>query len=327
MVWLWKTVLRHLGGGSDSQVSHPDLATNMTRNPQWLLDHSSNKYSQTGEDGVIAKTLSLLPETDGWCVEFGAWDGVYLSNVRRLILEERYRAILIEGDRKKFKSLKANFANNKDVETLCRFVGFGDRDGLDEILSSYRIPTNFDFLSIDIDGNDYHVWEAVKEYRPKVVCVEFNPTIPSEVHFVQTPDPRIAQGCSLLALYELARVKSYELVCVLPFNAFFVAREYFAAFEIADNSPPFLRKDLSAITWLFSGFDGSVHLAGSKRMPWHGLSIDERGLQVLPRILRSYPENYTFFQRRLLRLVKTLRLFRNQQFSFVPRSMELKKKH
>lgn len=282
----------------------------MNKEPQWLLDCTSDTYSQTGEDGVIAKILSLLPETDRWCVEFGAWDGIYLSNVRKLIMEERYRAILIDGDDKKFQSLKSNYAGNNDVQTVNAFVGFDANSGLDKILRSHSIPKNFDFLSIDIDGNDYHVWDAVKEYRPKVVCIEFNPTIPSEVHFVQKPDTRTNQGSSLLALDQLARAKGYQLVCVLPWNAFFVDEKYFAKFEIADNKPQAMRKDHSQITWVFSGYDGSVHLAGAKRMPWHGLSISEREIQVLPRFLQSFPDNYTGPQKMLFRLLKTLGLLR-----------------
>lgn len=289
-------------------VSDLEKAKDMNNETQWLLDYSSNTYSQTGEDGVIAKILSLLPETDGWCVEFGAWDGVHLSNARRLILEERYRAILIEGDERKFQSLRSNYAGNNEVKTLNTFVGFDADNGLDRILSPYSIPKSFDFLSIDIDGNDYHVWKAVKDYRPKVVCVEFNPTIPSEVHFVQTPDPRTNQGCSLLALDQLARAKNYQVVCVLPWNALFVDEKYFAKFEIADNRLQLMRKDHSYITWFFSGFDGSVHLAGAKRMPWHGIPIDERAMQILPVVLRSYPDNYTGLQRMLFRLLKALRL-------------------
>lgn len=72
----------------------------MNAKPEWLLDYASNIYSQTGEGGVIAKILAMLPETDHWCVEFGAWDGLFLSNVRRLIEENDYSAILIEGDKK-----------------------------------------------------------------------------------------------------------------------------------------------------------------------------------------------------------------------------------
>lgn len=283
----------------------------MNKEPQWLLDCSSNTYSQTGEDGIIAKILSLLPETDRWCVEFGAWDGIHLSNVRKLILEERYRAILIDGDDRKFQSLRSNYAGNNEVQTVNAFVGFDADSGLDRILSSHSIPKNFDFLSIDIDGNDYHVWEAVKEYRPKVVCVEFNPTIPSEVHFVQKPDHRTNQGSSLLALDQLARAKGYQLVCVLPWNAFFVDEKYFAKFEIADNKPQLMRKDHSLITWIFSGYDGSVHLAGAKRMPWHGMSMTEREIQVLPRFLQSFPDNYTGLQKMLFWLLKRLGLLRS----------------
>jgi hypothetical protein len=291
-------------------LSSHEKGMDMSKEPHWLLDYSSDTYSQTGEDGVLSKILSLLPETDGWCVEFGAYDGLYLSNVRKLILEERYRAILIEGDDRKFQSLRRNYASNNEVETVNAFVGFDADNGLDKILSSYSIPKNFDFLSIDIDGNDYHVWEAIKEYRPKVVCVEFNPTIPSEVHFVQARDPRITQGCSLLALDQLARSKGYQAVCVLPWNAFFVDEKYFAKFEIADNKPQVMRKDHSQITWFFFGYDGSVHLAGAKRNSWHGISIDERQMQVLPRVLRTYPDNYTRLQKILFRLLKTLRVLR-----------------
>ena len=59
----------------------------MNAKPEWLLDYASNSYSQAGEDGVIAKILAMLPENDHWCVEFGASDGLVLSNVRRLIEE------------------------------------------------------------------------------------------------------------------------------------------------------------------------------------------------------------------------------------------------
>jgi hypothetical protein len=281
----------------------------MNDKSEWLLNYASNTYSQAGEDGVIAKILAMLPELDRWCVEFGAWDGIYLSNVRRLIEEEGYSAILIEGDKKKFESLRINYANNNSVATVNRFVGFNVEDGLDKILSSYSIPNNFDFLSIDVDGNDYHIWKAINEFRPKVICVEFNPTIPSEVNFVQTPDPGINQGCSLLSLDELARSKRYELVCVLRHNAIFVDQSYFPKFEISNNQPEVLRKDLSNITWFFLGYDGTVHLAGSRRMHWHNkLHIDEKKLQILPRVLRSYYSNYSIFQKLLFRFLKKLRL-------------------
>jgi hypothetical protein len=281
----------------------------MSQDPRWLLEHTRDTYSQSGEDGVLAKMLMLLDRSQ-WCVEFGAWDGIHLSNVRRLIQEESYRAILIEGDRQKYELLKRNYADNKNVQPVHAFVGYQAGDSLDKILASYSIPSDFDVLSIDIDGNDYYVWEAFNRYRPKIVCIEFNPTIPTEVDFRQIADARTNQGSSLMALDQLGRSKGYELVCVLPFNAVFVDKTYFPRFDIADNRPQVMRKDHSAITWLFSGYDGTVHLAGAKNLPWHGLSLEEQRMQVLPRLLRSYPDSYTPFQKLLFRAMAKLRLLR-----------------
>lgn len=282
----------------------------MQKEPHWLLAHASDTFSQTGEDGIIARILSLLPETDRWCVEFGAWDGVHLSNVRKLIVEAQYNAVMIEGNPEKLQALRMNYDGNARVHAVNAFVGFDRNNNLDTILSAYDIPKNFDFLSIDIDGNDYYVWEAVEQYRPKVVCVEFNPTIPSEVVFVQPAVPGVNQGCSVAALEQLAQQMRYKLVCVLPWNAFFVDEKYFDRFEIADNSVHALRKDLSAITWLFSGYDGSVHLAGMKKLPWHDCAIDERRMQVLPRLLQTFPGDWTRFQKRFFRWLLRLGLLR-----------------
>src|SRR5207302_7194236 len=106
--------------------------------------------------------------------------------------------------------------------------------------------------SIDIDGNDYHVWEKISDYEPKVVCIEFNPTVPAEVDFVQHADPHLKQGASLLALSRLGKAKGYELISVLTSNAFFVKAEYFPRFGIEDNSPQALWEDLSNVTYIFS---------------------------------------------------------------------------
>ncbi len=64
----------------------------MERVSEWLLEFKDNNYSQTGEDGVIKKILEILPENDNWCVEFGAWDGIFLSNVKNLIEHASYSA-------------------------------------------------------------------------------------------------------------------------------------------------------------------------------------------------------------------------------------------
>ena len=266
--------------------------------PTWLLDYKHNVYSQSGEDGIIDKILEVLPFNDQWCVEFGAWDGVHLSNTRYQILSKGFSAVLIEGDSRRFLELKNNYIQTEGcVIPIHGYVGFSDHDNLDQILAETPIPRDFDLLSIDIDGNDYHVWRRVEHYRPKIVVIEFNPTIPTEVKFVQSADSSINQGSSLLSLVDLGREKGYELVCVLPLNAFFVRKEYYSLFQMESNSPQVLRTDLSAITYLFTGYDGRLFLRGASDMPWHGIRLRESSLQPLPVFLRRYSGNYSRFQK------------------------------
>jgi len=275
-------------------------------NSLWPLACRRDIYSQTGEDGVVQALLEKLPESDRWCVEFGAWDGIYANNTRRLITEEGYNAVLIEGDEKRVADLRRNYATNPKVLPIHRFVTTSGSNRLDAILAQTPIPKNFDFLSIDIDGNDYYIWESLADYRPKLVVVEFNPTIPNEVDFVQDNSPNVNHGCSVAALVRLASTKGYELACVLPFNAFFIKAEYFPLLEIPDNSLNTLRTDKSNITYFFSGYDGTIFIRGNKSLSWIGIPLQESRMQHLPLWLRRYPGNYNYFQKQALKLYKSL---------------------
>lgn len=256
---------------------------------RWLDAHAANVTSASGEDGIVEKALELLPARDRWCVEFGAWDGRRASNTYNLVSNRAYSAVLIEPDPERFAQLLETHAGNERVIALRRRVGFGPEDGLDAILAETPIPVDFDVLSIDIDGCDYHVWNAVRRYRPKIVLVEFNPTIPTPVEFVQEASLDVAQGSSLSSLALLGRAKDYELVAVTHTNAIFVERRYFPAFGIADNSPQALRRTDEHVTYLFHGYDGTVFLSGARRLLWHGLPLAEAQMQRLPRRFRRHP--------------------------------------
>jgi methyltransferase FkbM-like protein len=264
----------------------------VTNNNRWLLEHAANVNSQTGEDGIIAKTLEVIGEPRRWCVEFGAWDGRHLSNTYDLVSRKEFSAVLIEGSPRRYRDLAATFAGNPKVTTINAFVGFGPGDGLDAILARTPIPEDFDVLSIDIDGNDYHVWKAVTRYRPRVVVIEYNPTIPSAVDFVQAADPAVNHGSSIAAQARLGREKGYELVAVTLHNCVLVRSEYFAAFGIADNSVQALRADESMVTYIFNGFDGTVFVRGSGKLGWHNVPYRESRLQHVARVFRKFPDNF-----------------------------------
>ena len=274
---------------------------------QWLNAFARDVTSQAGEDGILARILETLPEKTGWCVEFGAWDGRHRSNSCHLIENSGYAAVLIEGNARRFEDLKRHCARFPRALPIHAMVGFGENDNLDALLAGTAIPSEFDVLSIDIDGNDYHVWDATKRYRPRVVIIEFNPTVPTPVDFVQAKDPGLNQGSSLKALDRLVRSKGYCLVATTKLNAIFVEQRHFPAFNIADNSIEALRVDDSAVTYVFNGYDGTVFVRGLGEMGWHRLPYRESHLQQLPRWLRQYPDHYPPWKRMIARLYRSLR--------------------
>ena len=269
------------------------------------LNHfARNVYSQFGEDGILEVILSKFPETNCWCVEFGAWDGRLMSNTCHLIQSKNYRAVLIEADSRKFKELAANYSGNRSVTTVCALVDWQDHK-LDDILASTEIPRDFDLLCIDVDGNDYHIWAATHLYSPKVVCIEFNPTVATGIEFVQKAKAGISQGASITSMVALGKDKGYELVAATRNNAIFVAEKYLRLFELVDNRPEALRIDSAWVTQIFWGMDGKLFMAGNETMPWHGISI-RRLIREIPRSLGGFPVAMPWWKRKAFAAWKKL---------------------
>jgi hypothetical protein len=256
----------------------------------YLQKYQKNITSQCGEDGVIEKIFEIIGASNKWCVEFGAWDGKHFSNTWSLINQHGWKAVLIEGDKGKFKELVENCANNTGVITVNKFVDTVDgSNSLDFILSKTSIPNDFDFLCIDIDGCDWHVWRLLKQYRPRLVVIEFNPTIPNHVSFVQDNDLTINHGSSLRAMIELGWEKGYELIATTLGNAFFTRKEDFGKFGIEDNSIESMHSLDKFESTFFQLYDGTVMLGGCTQLLWHGgLPINFEDIQVLPRALRKF---------------------------------------
>ena len=247
--------------------------------------------SQFGEDALLAAALERLPTRTRWCVEFGAFDGERDSNTFALVERGGYSAVLIEGDRRRGRRLEARWAHRDDVVTLTRMVGWGQTDRLDAILATTPIPRDFDLLSIDVDGNEHHIWAAVEAYRPSLVMVEFNPTIPNGIEFVQPADPGVTQGASITSLTALAREKEYELIAATSVNALYVVRELFDRFGIEDNSVDAMRTDRSWQSQIFFGYDGRAFLVGDRGLWWHGLQLPAQ-VRMVPRPFARFPGRF-----------------------------------
>lgn len=251
-----------------------------------LHSFARNVHSQSGEDGILEELLRRLPDTPTWAVEFGAWDGKTLSNSYRLITEKNFSAVLIEASPEKFPALQQTFAARSDVQCVREFVTFAGNSSLDAILARTSLPPEFGVLSIDIDGADYYVWESLYRYRPRIVVIEFNPSIPNDVEFVQPRDMSVHQGSSLLALVNLGKKKGYELAAVTDLNAILVEQTHFAALGYSANHPDDLRPVNRFATRLYQLYDGTLVLDGCRRLIWDGLPLPFEKLQILPRWLR-----------------------------------------
>ncbi len=136
----------------------------------WLATRKQTVTSQWGEDGIIESIFERIGTNNKWCCEFGAWDGKHLSNTWNLIHNRGWQGVLIEGE----KSRASKLSNIPGVVPMCAFVEVSGRDSLDILLSRTPIPYDFDLLSIDIDNDDYYVWEGLTKYRPRVVIIEIN---------------------------------------------------------------------------------------------------------------------------------------------------------
>ena len=261
-------------------------STNSTNN--YLREFRGNVTSQFGEDGIIAKIFDIMGETNKFCIEFGAWDGRLASNTWTLINNGSWRGVLIEGDLQRFHDLIANCEGKQNAILVNKYVGFGE-NSLDAILKAAGCPNDPDLLSIDIDGMDWYVWNQLEHFSPRLVVIEFNPTIPNDVFFVQARDQSFNHGSSLLALIELARQKGYELVVTTDVNAFFVRSDLFHLFGIEDNSIGAIHNPGAYESRIFQLYDGTLVLAGRKSLFWSEIPIEDWMLQPLAKRHRRFP--------------------------------------
>jgi hypothetical protein len=206
------------GAGSRSQ---PGAPTGIARLERRVM-------SQNGEDGILRELFARIGEGGKYFVEFGVEDGLE-CNAAYLAKYGGWSGVMLEGDPDRAEALKRNLGSDK-VTTGQAFL---TRENIVEIFRRYAVPTDFDLLSIDVDGNDYWIWEALSEYKPRVVVIEYNATYPPPARWVMSYNPEHRWdgtsyfGASLASLVDLGSKLGYEFVGTesAGLNAFFVRRD------------------------------------------------------------------------------------------------------
>ena len=188
-------------------------------------------YSQNDEDGIIEEIFSRIGTTNKKFIEFGVQNGLE-SNGHYLLLKG-WSGLWLEYDEKFYNEILINFKNVIKNEKLLVANEFVTKDNIDSILLKYEQEREIDLLSIDIDGNDYHVWKAISNICPRVVVIEYNAKIPPTCDWIMpyceqhTWDGGDKHGASLLALEKLGTDKGYTLVAtnISGVNAFFIRND------------------------------------------------------------------------------------------------------
>jgi hypothetical protein len=180
----------------------------------WLMGQQRNDTSQFGEDGLIQAVLAHCGESNRWCFEVGAADGLFFSNTKRL-RDLGWHAVLIEADGR-LADVCRRWESNKVKVIHERISG-----NLDAILSRCGAPADPDLGVIDIDGQDYWEFKTLVS-RPRVLLVEFmyvneNMTDPAFI-----PPPGGDGQAGFEAIVGLGRDKGYTAIAKTFCNVLFV---------------------------------------------------------------------------------------------------------
>jgi hypothetical protein len=230
--FLWRWVFYHKIYGT---------ATAKNKNFLSYLDESAlfsreklNVFTTGDEDGILLNIFTKISTTDKIFVDIGSNDCIN-SNCANLAFHHNWNGLFIDGNKtilergkhiysKYFGKLSKRFSFTQAIVTV---------NNINEILNSFLLQKEIDLLSIDLDGNDYFIWDKITALNPRVVVTEvqvekgsldFIPEYSNEFEFYESNLPK---GASPLSMIKLAESKGYKLVAANNgcYNLFFVRKD------------------------------------------------------------------------------------------------------
>lgn len=219
----------------------------------YSIQSSSNKklsdvgwkvYSQSNEDGILHYIFSIIGKVNKKCIELCAGDAKECNTIN-LILNDFWVGLLVDGNQDNVKKGKTWLRKHPSTyvyppKFICQWI---TKENINQIIQENGFDGEIDLLSIDVDGVDYWLWEAINVVQPRVVVIEYQQhlgpnkslSIPYSADFnawtypVSGWLPNYA-GASLKALNKLATKKGYRLIGCnnYCFNAFFIKSDILA---------------------------------------------------------------------------------------------------
>lgn len=213
------------------QNGHILSSLNEARTSNDLKDYEFRIFSQWGEDGIIQKLIKSVPIVNKTFVEFGV-ETFFESNCRFLMMKDNWSGFIIDGSSKNVEKIKnSSYYWKYDLQAIDAFI---DRENINDLIKQSGFNEDLGLLSVDLDGVDYWVLEAIKSVRPRILVVEYNAafgskraiSVPYRSDFNRTKahSSNLYWGASLGALVHYAKIAGYDFVGTnsAGINAFFV---------------------------------------------------------------------------------------------------------
>ena len=207
------------------------LSEDRYQQPGKLNKFEYQVLSQNGEDGIIYEIFKRIGVKSKYFVEFGVGNGT--ENNSAYLLMQNWSGAWIEGSPQHCNEMKIAYADLINTKRLQIKESFITKENIVALFQDLNIPYDLDFLSIDIDGNDYWIWQELSQYKPRVLVIEYNASTGPHAEWVMPYNKGHVWngrtighyfGASLKSLEALGTQLGYVLVgCNLTgANAFFV---------------------------------------------------------------------------------------------------------
>ncbi len=197
-----------------------------------LKDTGFRVFSQFEEDGKLLFIFAVLGMENKTFIEIGSDDGVN-SNSANLYFNFGWNGLFIDGNKTSIKRGKRFFSKyphpwHYSPKFVCEMV---KRENINQLIEGAGFKGEIGLLSIDIDGNDYWVWEALEIVQPQVVIIETHNefgfediVVPYDPNYFYPGKHPVYHGASPIAMTKLANQKGYRLVGAneLGFNIIFI---------------------------------------------------------------------------------------------------------
>lgn len=230
----------------NNQISKQDTETSLVLQGKILSELNRNKsskniqdyefkvFSQNGEDGIIQFLIQNTEIKNKIFVEFGV-ETYKEANTKFLLLNNGWSGLIIDGDKDAMEKIASSDLHWKyDLKSIGNFI---TKDNINEIIKSAGIEGEIGLLSVDIDGNDYWVFENIDCINPQILIMEYNSmfgdthkiSVPYDENFVRSQKhySNLYYGASIAALCDIANKKGYDLVGSNSFgnNLFFIRHD------------------------------------------------------------------------------------------------------